>query len=292
LCASFGHKPDILALPVRKAAVLMYHQINPRPVHPGTITPLLFSQHLDILQKKGYHIISLEQYTDYLEGNSDIPDKSAAITFDDGYESFYKYAYPELVKRHLKATNFVIVGAVGSRNQAVPLLEWPQIKEMQANGISFYPHSYNSHYLAGIYPDLRLKSCLSGRIWLTPKHRFETETEYKNRLSGDLFKAKKIMEQKLGRPMLHFAWPYGQASEEALRAARLAGYRYIYYVDNASLSNDSILFYIPRKNAGNMNISPSVLDSALQSIFARPAAFNPFLGIKFCNIFTSIFLFA
>jgi biofilm PGA synthesis lipoprotein PgaB len=110
-----------LFLPKQQAVVLMYHHISNHPVGKIIITPELFGQHLNILQKEGYHVISLEQYASFLEGKSVIPVKSAVITFDDGNESFYTYAYPQLLKKHMPATDFVIVGLVGNCNLTIYL---------------------------------------------------------------------------------------------------------------------------------------------------------------------------
>jgi len=49
-----------LFLPKQQVVVLMYHHISNHPVGKIIITPELFGQHLNILQKEGYHVISLE----------------------------------------------------------------------------------------------------------------------------------------------------------------------------------------------------------------------------------------
>lgn len=245
-----------LALPRKEVVVLlMYHHISNRPVGKITITPELFRQHLDILQKEGYQVISLEQYASFLEGKSTIPNKSVVITFDDGYESFYTYAYPELLKRHMPATNFIIVSLVGNLQEPLPRLTWSQMKEMQNHGMSFYPHSFSSHYLAHTYPYGKQKSCLAGRIWLPSQNRWETKSEYINRVNSDFQKAKEVMEQELGKPMLHYCWPYGQDSPLALKIGRSVGFKYFYYVNNRPFYADPPFFYIPRFNAGNIHVS-------------------------------------
>lgn len=263
-----GYLEERLPLPENQVVVLMYHHISPNPEGKITITAELFSQHLDKLISDGYHVISLEQYTDSLEGKFIPPKKSVVITFDDGYESFYTEAYPELLKRNMPASVFVIAGIIDDDKDPLPRLTWQQMREMQDHGMSFYPHSFNSHYLADLYPTRRQKPCLAGRIWLPSQKRWETREEYINRVTADLKAAKETMERNLGKPILHFAWPYGKDSVLAQNIARQVGFKYFFYVDNRSFSAEPPFYYIPRLNAGNKSISSNFLMKSIPR-FAR-----------------------
>ncbi|MGB9825466.1 MAG: polysaccharide deacetylase family protein [Desulfofundulus sp.] len=260
-----------------RVAVLMYHHISNTPRGSAVITPQLFRAHLDILQKEGYHVISTEKLARFLSGKDTIPPKAVVITFDDGYESFYTYAYPELRKRNMPATCFVIVKYVGDTKgtpvtrftwQQIPKLTWEQMREMQAHGMSFYPHTYDSHYLARFAPGIpaarHMRPVLAGPVWLEKENRRETEKEYEARVREDLLKAKEIMEKELGRPMDQFCWPYGVDSPAALRIARSLGYKYFYYTSkglNGPYIRDG---RIRRINAGNPNVTPEILVHKIQ----------------------------
>ncbi len=276
-----------------RVAVLMYHHISETDRGPAVITPRLFQEHLDILQREGYQVISAEKLSRFLSGKDTIPPKAVVITFDDGYESFYTYAYPELKKRKMPATCFVIVKKVGDPTEKIPKLTWEQMREMQAHGMSFYPHSYDSHYLARFSPGLpaarHIRPALSGPIWLSKLNRRETEAEYEARVKADLLKAKEVMERELGRPVDQFCWPYGADSPTAARIARSLGYKYLYYIrkglNDPRITDGSIR----RINAGSPDITPeilirniekySLLTSAQQWCLAlaplHPALFNP-----------------
>jgi biofilm PGA synthesis lipoprotein PgaB len=259
----------------QQVILLMYHHIGNHIVGKITVTPKLFCQQLDVLQKEGYRVISLDQYANFLEGKTSLSGKNVIITFDDGYESFYTYAYPELLKRHMSAANFIIVGFVGNPKEPLPRLTWTQMREMQAHGISFYPHAFKEHYLAFTYPYYQRKSCLTARIWLTSQKRWETEAEYQKRVSNDLRKAKEIMEQELGRkPLLHYAWPYGQDSPQALKIAQSVGFRYFYYTNDRLFNANSPYFYIPRFNAGNICISSQTLNKDIYKFALKQKFFS------------------
>lgn len=248
--------------------VLMYHNFSDSPKDNFTISPDLFKRHLDMLTGEGYPVITSEQLGENLEKRATIPPQSILLTFDDCYESFYTFAYPELLKRNLTATNFVIVGTIGRSFKGIPRLTWPQINEMQSSGISFYPHSWKGHYRISIYPHGNQFSCLSGRILISEQNRWETELEYKQRITLDLKMAKEIMEEKLNKPMTHFAWPYGQSSPVALNIARSLGYKYFYYVSGEKYYNQDDCFSILRINAGNKKISAETLENMINKIFS------------------------
>jgi len=69
------------------------------------------------------------------------------------------------------------------------------------------------------------------------------------------------MERELGRkPLLHYAWPYGQDSPQALKIAQSIGFKYFYYVNNRLFDASPPYFYIPRFNAGNICILSQALN--------------------------------
>ncbi|AEG14870.1 polysaccharide deacetylase [Desulfofundulus kuznetsovii DSM 6115] len=246
-----------------RVAVLMYHHISDTSRGPAVITPRLFQAHLDTLKKEGYNVISAEKLARFLSGKDTIPPKAVVITFDDGYESFYTYAYPELKKRNMPATCFVIVKSVGDPKERIPKLTWEQMREMQASGMSFYPHSYDSHYQARFAPGVPaaryIRPALAGPIWLGKLNRRETQEEYEARVRADLLKAKEVMEMELGRPMDHFCWPYGADSPTAARIARSLGYKYLYYIRKGLNDPHITDGFIRRINAGSPDVTPEIL---------------------------------
>lgn len=93
--------------------------------------------------KENFHVLSLENYENLPSG------LSVAITFDDGYEDNYLYAYPILKGLGLPATIFVTTGFVlhgldiardWPEYRSLSPLKPEQIKEMAANNISFGSH--------------------------------------------------------------------------------------------------------------------------------------------------------
>lgn len=97
----------------RGIKILAYHRINDAQFDPlgMRVTIGNFEKQVRFLKKK-YNIISLQQALDFLKDGKIIPRNSLVITFDDGYEDNYLYAYPILNKYKIPATIFLTVQAI------------------------------------------------------------------------------------------------------------------------------------------------------------------------------------
>jgi len=93
----------------RSAAILMYHSVmeNPRSAELflGEIGHSLrvFRSQMELLADK-YHPVSLEQIQNFVLGNTELPPRSVAVTFDDGYQDNYEVAAPILKQVGVPAT--------------------------------------------------------------------------------------------------------------------------------------------------------------------------------------------
>ena len=96
--------------------VLMYHSVNPES-HPVMyrliVKPESFARQMQFLKSHHYNIVSLETVGRLIQEKKNIPPKTVAITFDDGFRDNYIYAYPVLKRLGLPATIFVIYDEVG-----------------------------------------------------------------------------------------------------------------------------------------------------------------------------------
>lgn len=192
-----------------KVIVLMYHHIAESEAgEEVTITPAKFESHLKVLKDNKYQVISIEDYVHFVKENKAVPPNAVVITFDDGYESYYRYAYPLLKKYGYTATNFVVTSYLDSSNPSLPFMTWKQLKEMKGTGFSFYSHSHNSHArVKGA--DNQLVAPLAHKIWLEGKNRLESEDEYRKRIRDDLSTANQLLHEKLGNEMNILCFPLG-----------------------------------------------------------------------------------
>ena len=122
------------------------------------------------------------------------------LTFDDGYETFYRYVFPLLRDYKLPATNFIIADTIDNpQTKGIAKLSWEQIIEMHRSGMDFYSHTYDSHaYRPKDAKGKKLVPMLSSPIYLPDKHRLETEKEYEERVYQDLKQANKLIQDEAG----------------------------------------------------------------------------------------------
>lgn len=201
-----------------RVLVLMYHDLSPDPKDPGTLSVSNFEKQLELMRDNNFHWINMSQYINFILHSSPVPDNAVLLTFDDGYESFYTYAYPLLQKYQAPASNFLIVSAIDNPNhKGIPKVTWEQVKQMHSNGIEFYSHTYDSHKYAKMDSASSTQiAMLASPIYMKDKHREETKEEYELRVTNDLKQANDILFQKLGVQNNVLAFPFGGFSQTLL----------------------------------------------------------------------------
>ena len=189
--------------------VLMYHRITdgvPAGTRHGTyVTKKDFERQLASLERRRRTPLTFVQMKEILEGKRSLPDRPIMITFDDGYEDNYLNAFPLLRSYSFSATVFLLGNRSLTKNEwdtihgepVAGLLTDSQIKEMYAGGIEFGAHSMTHKMLTEI-----------------PLSEAETEIR----------RSKAELEQRLGVPVISFAYPYGRVNERVKHIARDAGY--------------------------------------------------------------------
>jgi peptidoglycan/xylan/chitin deacetylase (PgdA/CDA1 family) len=120
--------------------------------------------------------------------------KPLAITFDDGWDNQYTYAFPLLTKYHDVATFYLFTNPIGKVEH---YLTWEQLKDMQAAGNVVGSHTVMHPYLNKLTPD---------------------------ELMHELTASKATIEEHLGTPVVHFAYPFGYHDQTVEAALATAGY--------------------------------------------------------------------
>lgn len=118
-----GFSAAALVLTSRYPRVLLYHGVSPQ-IPEGIfnyrkkfISPESFRRQL-IWLKGNMRILPLEQLIERWKLQKGLPEKSCAITFDDGYENLHRYAFPILRELAVPATVFATTEFV---DQKIPL---------------------------------------------------------------------------------------------------------------------------------------------------------------------------
>jgi len=170
--------------------ILTFHAVDERD-SVISFPPRLFQRGMARLHDSGYRTLSLPKLVDCLRRGVPFPERTLAITFDDGYQSVYQHAFPILQRYGFSATIFLTVGENGNQTRLEQLpsmcersmLSWREIKEMHRWGIGFGAHTLT-------HPDLTN----------LPPARVEIE----------VYNSKAIIEDALSTQVTCFAYPYGR----------------------------------------------------------------------------------
>ncbi len=177
--------------------VLMYHSVK-QEVPAGNrliVSSAAFDRQMEFLKRNHYNVVPLEEVVRLVKGKQAVPARTVVITFDDGYADNYSVAFPVLKKYGIPATIFIIVNEVGRPG----MLTWEQIRIMRDSGlISFGSHTLNHPYLVDVTSLEELKKELIG--------------------------SRRVLEEKLGRPVNTFCYPGGGFNQRVRQAVIDAGY--------------------------------------------------------------------
>jgi peptidoglycan/xylan/chitin deacetylase (PgdA/CDA1 family) len=174
-------------VPTPVSAILTYHSLDTSG-SVVSVTPDQFRRHIDILVQNRTPVVPLAE-VQFRPG-------AVALTFDDAFQNFLPNALPLLTAHRMPATIFAVSGYVGRRNNwpsqprnGIPqlkLMSWRDLTECAAAGLDIGAHTVT-------HPDLRT----------LPAAQVEAELD-------DCWRT---IEDRLGRPVKAFAYPYGASNQ-------------------------------------------------------------------------------
>jgi peptidoglycan/xylan/chitin deacetylase (PgdA/CDA1 family) len=157
---------------VPTAIVLMYHRVASveSDVWNLAVSPSSFDQHLQIMRHNGVRLMTMGELAGLL-ADGEVPRRSAAITFDDGYVDNLTEAQPILERYDAPATLFVTAGEVGSPKG----FWWDRLQQMLLGG-SALPDRLELHSKCWDVPvDREGRTALYHEVWrlLAAQHHEE-----------------------------------------------------------------------------------------------------------------------
>lgn len=186
---------------LNKLPILAFHSIDSTG-STISICPTLFRGVLENLQAKGHHAVLLSDVVEWIQGKKQLPERSVALTFDDGFHSVYEQAFPLLEDFGFSATLFLTTKYCGKHNDwpsqvhgipKFPMLNWPQLTEMSRQVFEVQAHTKTHPYLS----------------------RTNTES-----MLGELVDSKNEIQDRLGKAVKFFAYPYGDYNSKVLEVTR------------------------------------------------------------------------
>lgn len=165
----------------KNVPILYYHAVNDtiEGMAELFVSPKEFEKQMEYLKQNNYTVIGFEDLA-----HVDAVQNPVIITFDDGYEDNYTYAYPVLKKYGFKATIFVVGDIIGNPS----ILNRNQMTEMK-DLISFQGHTMTHQNLTKLKPE---------------------EIEW------ELTESNKQIEAITGKTVHSFAYPEGHYNKQVL----------------------------------------------------------------------------
>lgn len=195
--------------------VLIYHDIHPDEFR-------IFQQRLT-LAAKSYRFIDMNTFQDMIEGRTQINGRNLLLTFDDGFKSNRMVAESILSRAGIKATFFVLPDFISCEDPQ-------EQKQFIANNIydgTIQVENISDHYAPMSWNDLN--------YLIESGHTVGSHTRTHARLSGvnssevlqeEIIESGDILQKKLGIPIDHFAYPFGNIQSVDAASLKLAASRY------------------------------------------------------------------
>jgi len=181
--------------------VLMYHRIQLCPTNTTdcadiTVQPQEFRDQMQYLKDNSYVTLTMDQVLYHKKYNLPLPANSVAITFDDGYATQFREAYPVLKANRQRATFYIISNMVGVAGSGV--MTWSQIMELQRSGVGRIEGHTHTH----------------------PRLTNITLEQVRN----ELVTSKAMIESYTQMPVSHIAYPNGAYNDDIIVVAQENGY--------------------------------------------------------------------
>lgn len=223
--------------------IIMYHDIKKYNSGKDIINPGEFESDLKYLKENNYTTVTMEDVISYVYEGTPLPENPIMITFDDGYLTTYRYAYPLMVEYDAKIVLSIIGKStddftrVGDDHLEYAHLTWPLLNEMLESGlIEIQNHTYNLH------------STRAGRVGCKQK-KGESLTDYEAVLSEDVLKLQTEIVDMTGIAPTTFTFPYGEYSDNTVEIIKKLGFKAALTCDygiNKITGDKDSLFYLKR----------------------------------------------
>jgi peptidoglycan/xylan/chitin deacetylase (PgdA/CDA1 family) len=197
--------------------ILVYHQLrvsgNDPADAPDAISLERFEAQMKYLHSQGYMTLSMDEVIRFLKGEP-FPAKIVAIHFDDGWKSALQ-AVPILNHYGFKASFWIIAG----KGIGWPHMDWGEVQALAENPrFDIFSHTMTHPWK----PNDTFLDWINNRV---PGKGLE-------QVNWELKESKRVLEEKLGKPVVYLAWPSGLYNDSLIAIARNAGYSALLTIDD------------------------------------------------------------
>jgi len=208
---------------------LMYHHIQDKTLAQEknqtalSVDTETFKSQMRYLKDRGYGVLGMEDLIAFFDEARVLPKKSVLLTFDDGYDDFYRNALPVLNELGIKATVFVPTGLMDNPGY----LSWNEIALASSSSVLYANHTW------------------SHKNMQTTKEKIEFEIGTADN---------QLAERSLNSPKV-FAYTYGLVSDWAKTYLDKLGYKLAFSTRPGSTLCKKQRLELPRVRIGDVPLS-------------------------------------
>ena len=111
------------------------------------ISTRMLERQLDWIGRR-FRFVSLDELGALMESGNSLPERVAAVTFDDGYQDVYEHAFPLLKKKGIPAAVFVVTDLIGTSQIQIHDLLYLLLAGAESKGVS--APQFLSRFLANL----------------------------------------------------------------------------------------------------------------------------------------------
>lgn len=243
-------EPNLEAVdPSQGIPVLMYHHILPeslladQPYNAAVISFESFKAQMKWLKDSGWTALTLDEFHQAMTSDEPLPEKSFAITFDDGYASNLFFAFPTLNRYGFPAAEFIITANLEeeTRKWDGKKLSWKDVEAISGL-FSIHSHTHAFHQMEDGKPLLTVRS--------------------DEEIQADLDFAWEEIDRHVQPGLRAFAYPYGVSTESTMEILKNQDVKLAFTTTEGYATQASDLLLIPR-----FSITPSVTMEEFMTIF-------------------------
>lgn len=234
--------------------ILQYHHVSNNTPRITSTPPDVFAEHLAYLYKH-FNVVALPDAINALKNGTKLPDKSVAITFDDGFDNILINAHPLLRKYDFPYTIFINPALIGRSNQQ---LTWEEVSQMSQEGVTFANHTLAHQHLLN-------RQILTANNSYKQYEAIENEAQWLTRVLNDITQAEAILKGRLGYSLRYLAYPYGEFNRTLSDA--LTELNYVGFAQHSGgISSQSDFSALPRYPAAGRYAKLATLKIKLNSL--------------------------
>lgn len=181
----------------KEMVCFVYHRFGDSRFPSTNITTKDFEAHLKYLKENDFQVLGITEAMNYMASKAEVK-KTAIITIDDGFKSFYKNGLPLLKKYDFPAVLFINTETVGGSDY----MNWGQIKEATQHKIEIGNHTHSHDYFLNLDDSIR-------------HSRFKQDIEI----------AQRTIKQRLDIEPISFAYPYGELDTKMRETVEKFGFK-------------------------------------------------------------------